>query len=219
MTCAALCARLASSSARKTGHMKYRTVSVYPQVDQQLNKAIELVATKQAGEAGACSRRRRPSIAELKRAGVCARSGRGHDGLSPRPCRRVPLRQPRTVGARAAACLPAWGWLPSLAVLLAITLVPAAALLVASLTPLSLVDPAGTASASTIRWSTTATCWRTSASCDCIGTQLKLSVVERGAAGRPGPGHCAAPARTLAHPRATRAAFSSRWCCRPSWWR
>ena len=27
--------------------MKYRTVSVYPQVDQQLNKAIELIATGQ----------------------------------------------------------------------------------------------------------------------------------------------------------------------------
>jgi multiple sugar transport system substrate-binding protein len=33
--------------AAKTGHMKYRTVSVYPQVDQQLNKAIELIATGQ----------------------------------------------------------------------------------------------------------------------------------------------------------------------------
>ena len=37
-----------------------------------------------------------------------------------------------------------WGLLPALAVLLAITLVPAAALLVASFTPLSLTDAAGT---------------------------------------------------------------------------
>ena len=56
--------------AAKTGHMKYRTVSVYPQVDQQLNKAIELVVTKQLSARQAMQQAQAASIAELKRAGV-----------------------------------------------------------------------------------------------------------------------------------------------------
>lgn len=56
--------------AAKTGHMKYRTVSVYPQVDQQLNKAIELVVTKQLSAKQAMQQAQAASIAELKRAGV-----------------------------------------------------------------------------------------------------------------------------------------------------
>lgn len=56
--------------AAKTGHMKYRTVSVYPQVDQQLNKAIELIATRQASAKQALQQAQAASIAELKRAGL-----------------------------------------------------------------------------------------------------------------------------------------------------
>jgi multiple sugar transport system substrate-binding protein len=56
--------------AAKQGHMKYRTVSVYPQIDQQLNKAIELVATKQLSAKQAFQQAQANSIAELKRAGV-----------------------------------------------------------------------------------------------------------------------------------------------------
>ncbi|RYG14622.1 MAG: extracellular solute-binding protein [Burkholderiales bacterium] len=56
--------------AAKTGHMKYRTVSVYPQIDQQLNKAIELIATKQLSAKQALQQAQAASIAELKRAGV-----------------------------------------------------------------------------------------------------------------------------------------------------
>ena len=56
--------------AAKTGHMKYRTVSVYPQVDQQLNKAIELIATKQLSAKQALQQAQVASIAELKRAGA-----------------------------------------------------------------------------------------------------------------------------------------------------
>lgn len=56
--------------ASKTGHMKYRTVSVYPQVDQQLNKAIELIATGQQSAAQAMKQAQAGAIAELKRAGV-----------------------------------------------------------------------------------------------------------------------------------------------------
>ncbi|WP_223819646.1 ABC transporter substrate-binding protein [Cupriavidus cauae] len=54
----------------KQGHMKYRTVSVYPQVDQQLNKAIELIVSGQQSAAGAMKQAQAAAIAELKRAGV-----------------------------------------------------------------------------------------------------------------------------------------------------
>lgn len=66
-------AKLAQDSielASKTGHMKYRTVSVYPQVDQQINKAIELVATKQLSAKQAMQQAQAASIAELKRSGL-----------------------------------------------------------------------------------------------------------------------------------------------------
>jgi multiple sugar transport system substrate-binding protein len=56
--------------AAKTGHMKYRTVSVYPQVDQQLNKAIELIASGQLSAKQAFQQAQANSIAELKRAGI-----------------------------------------------------------------------------------------------------------------------------------------------------
>lgn len=55
--------------ASKTSHMKYRTVSVYPQVDQQLNKAIALIASGQASAKQALQQAQAQSITELKRAG------------------------------------------------------------------------------------------------------------------------------------------------------
>ena len=66
-------AKLAQDSielASKTGHMKYRTVSVYPQVDQQLNKAIELIVTDQLSARQALQQAQAASLAELSRAGV-----------------------------------------------------------------------------------------------------------------------------------------------------
>ncbi len=65
--------RLAIASvdlAGKGGYMKYRTVSVFPQVDQQLNKAIELIVSGQKSAAEAMKLAQVQSIAELKRAGV-----------------------------------------------------------------------------------------------------------------------------------------------------
>jgi len=56
--------------ASKSGHMKYRTVSVYPQIDQQLNKAIALIASGQANAKQAFQQAQAQSIAELKRAGI-----------------------------------------------------------------------------------------------------------------------------------------------------
>ena len=66
-------ARLALDSieqASKSGHMKYRTVAVYPQVDQQLNKAIALIASGQASAKQAMQQAQAQSIAELKRSGL-----------------------------------------------------------------------------------------------------------------------------------------------------
>ena len=55
--------------ANKTGHMKYRTVAVYPQVDQQLNKAIELIASGQLSARQAFQQAQANTIAELRRSG------------------------------------------------------------------------------------------------------------------------------------------------------
>jgi multiple sugar transport system substrate-binding protein len=54
----------------KGGYMKYRTVPVYPQVDQQLNKAIANIASGQLSASQAMEQAQAGSIAELKRAGV-----------------------------------------------------------------------------------------------------------------------------------------------------
>jgi multiple sugar transport system substrate-binding protein len=56
--------------AAKSGHMKYRTVSVYPQVDQQINKAIELIASGQLSAKQAFQQAQANTIAELKRGGA-----------------------------------------------------------------------------------------------------------------------------------------------------
>lgn len=56
--------------AAQTGHMKYRTVPAYPQVDLQLNKAIELIVTKQLNAEQAMQRAQAASVAELRRAGA-----------------------------------------------------------------------------------------------------------------------------------------------------
>ncbi|WP_225785332.1 ABC transporter substrate-binding protein [Xenophilus sp. Marseille-Q4582] len=60
----------AIDQAAKTGHMKYRTVAVYPQVDQQLNKAIALIASGQASAKQALQQAQAQSIAALQRAGL-----------------------------------------------------------------------------------------------------------------------------------------------------
>lgn len=52
------------------GYMKYRTVEVYPQVDQQLNKAIALIASGQLSAKQAMAQAQAGTISDLKRAGV-----------------------------------------------------------------------------------------------------------------------------------------------------
>ena len=52
------------------GHMKYRTVHVYPQVDRQIDKAIELVASGQMSAKEALKQANENAIADLRRAGV-----------------------------------------------------------------------------------------------------------------------------------------------------
>nr|WP_318382627.1 extracellular solute-binding protein [uncultured Enterobacter sp.] len=56
--------------AGKGGYMKYRTVEFYPQVDQQLNKAIALIASGQLSAKQAMAQAQAGSIADLKRAGA-----------------------------------------------------------------------------------------------------------------------------------------------------
>lgn len=52
------------------GHMKYRTVHVYPQVDKQIDKAIELITSRQMSAKEALQKAQANSIADLKKAGV-----------------------------------------------------------------------------------------------------------------------------------------------------
>lgn len=52
------------------GYMKYRTVEVYPQVDQQLNKAIALIASGQLSAKQAMAQAQAGTISDLKRAGM-----------------------------------------------------------------------------------------------------------------------------------------------------
>ena len=52
----------------KSGYMKYRTVPVFPQVGDKINKAIEVITTKQMSAEAAMKQAQ--AIADLKRAGV-----------------------------------------------------------------------------------------------------------------------------------------------------
>lgn len=54
----------------KSGYMKYRTVPVFPQVGDKINKAIERIATNQAKPAEAMRQAQEEAIADLKKAGV-----------------------------------------------------------------------------------------------------------------------------------------------------
>jgi multiple sugar transport system substrate-binding protein len=56
--------------AGKTGYMKYRTVPVFPQVGEKINKAIEVIATKQMSAEAAMKQAQAETIADLKKAGV-----------------------------------------------------------------------------------------------------------------------------------------------------
>ncbi len=52
------------------GYMKYRTIYVYPQVDQQIDIAIQNIASGQMAAKEAMQRAQHNSLAELKRAGL-----------------------------------------------------------------------------------------------------------------------------------------------------
>jgi multiple sugar transport system substrate-binding protein len=54
----------------KTGYMKYRTVPVFPQVGDKINKAMERIATKQQGARDALKQAKEEAIADLKKAGI-----------------------------------------------------------------------------------------------------------------------------------------------------
>ncbi|HEX2518837.1 MAG TPA: extracellular solute-binding protein [Castellaniella sp.] len=52
------------------GYMAYRTVNIYPQVNTQLNKAVELIVSNQMSAAQAMKQAQDGSIADIRRAGV-----------------------------------------------------------------------------------------------------------------------------------------------------
>lgn len=52
------------------GYMAYRTVAVYPQVDKQLDKAIENIVSQQMSAADAMKLAQQNSVADLRRAGL-----------------------------------------------------------------------------------------------------------------------------------------------------
>jgi multiple sugar transport system substrate-binding protein len=56
--------------AARQGHMRYRTVHVYPQVDKQLDKAIELIVSGQLSAKDAMRQAQAGSVNDLKRARV-----------------------------------------------------------------------------------------------------------------------------------------------------
>jgi multiple sugar transport system substrate-binding protein len=60
----------AIDQAGKGGYMKYRTVEFYPQVDQQLNKAIALIASGQLSAKEAMTQAQAGTLGDLKRAGA-----------------------------------------------------------------------------------------------------------------------------------------------------
>src|SRR5260370_959464 len=54
----------------RSGYMKYRTVPIYPQVGDKINKAIERIATNQQDAPAAMRQAQAEAIQDLQRAGV-----------------------------------------------------------------------------------------------------------------------------------------------------
>ena len=54
----------------KTGYMKYRTVPVYPQVGDKINKAMERVATRQQAAPAAFKQAQTEALQDLQKAGI-----------------------------------------------------------------------------------------------------------------------------------------------------
>jgi multiple sugar transport system substrate-binding protein len=54
----------------KSGYMKYRTVPVFPQVGDKINKAMERIATKQQNARDAMKQAQAEAVEELKRGGI-----------------------------------------------------------------------------------------------------------------------------------------------------
>lgn len=54
----------------KTGYMKYRTVPVYPQVGDKINKAIERIATRQQAAPAALKQAQAEALQDLQKAGI-----------------------------------------------------------------------------------------------------------------------------------------------------
>ncbi len=53
----------------EAGYMKYRTVPVFPQVGDKINRAIEAIATKQLDAAAALKQAQAQAVEDIKKAG------------------------------------------------------------------------------------------------------------------------------------------------------
>jgi multiple sugar transport system substrate-binding protein len=67
--CASLYLRVLERGG-KGGYMKYRTVPVFPQVGDKVNRAIEAIATKQADAVAALNQAQAQAVEDIKKAGV-----------------------------------------------------------------------------------------------------------------------------------------------------
>ena len=54
----------------EAGYMAYRTLPIFPQVGDKINKAIERIATKQSSAADAMKQAQAEAIIDLKKAGI-----------------------------------------------------------------------------------------------------------------------------------------------------
>ena len=120
--------------------MKYRTVPVYPQVGDKINKAIERIATKQQAAPEAMKQAQAEAIADLRRPGSRSDSG-PRVAVARLAARRERHRRASQRKIAQQHRFFAFCVAPSLAVLAVITLLPALYLLATSFTPLNLTRP------------------------------------------------------------------------------
>ena len=186
------------------GYMKYRTVPVYPQVDKEIDIAIQNIASKQLS----AGRRDEAGAGEAHRA-----DSNGPASSSSLPGTAMPqgLLQAYWIVAQAPSGVRD-GTRPGAFVILAlITLGPALYLVVTSLTPLNLVYPCSALGFFRIRCRTTGRHSPIDGFYNSLWVQVQLSIATVVAAAPGRPGARLAPR----HPDRV----SSRRCARPSWYR
>ena len=95
----------------KTGYMKYRTVPVYPQVGDKINKAIERIATKQQAAPEAMKQAQAEAIQDLQKAGsrlILERRLRRLRSVAPPPAGERSCRQDSSTASLPGAWRRRW---------------------------------------------------------------------------------------------------------------